>query len=175
MEKALLSYIKPEFLEKENQYFCEKCNEKVDAVKGVRFQTLPKIITFQLNRFELDYESFLRKKINNKVTFPYILDMNELIKDYSEINQENILSNKNQQDLFQKVSTLVKDFDIYDNHQPGVFKDHILKNIKKGSNTYETFLEEVKNTPKIFDINNFQVVLNNFLYKKKLKFLEKVC
>lgn len=156
MEKALLSYIKPEFLEKENQYFCENCNEKVDAVKGVRFQTLPKIITFQLNRFDLDYETFMRKKINNKVTFPYILDMNEFIKDYSEINQETIFSTKNSQDLFQKISTLVKDADIYDN-QHGVFHEHILKNIKKGSNTYETFLEEVKNTPKIFDINNFQV------------------
>ncbi|KRX04853.1 hypothetical protein PPERSA_06487 [Pseudocohnilembus persalinus] len=86
LEKALKFYLKPEHLEGSNAYFCEKCNEKQEAVKGTRFKQLPDILTFTLSRFELDFETFMRKKINHFVHYPYILNMNKFMKDYDSID-----------------------------------------------------------------------------------------
>jgi ubiquitin carboxyl-terminal hydrolase 47 len=65
-----------------NLYFCERCNQKVEALKGLRFTRLTDILTIQLNRFELDYSTFERKKINNRVSYPFILNMNEFMQPY---------------------------------------------------------------------------------------------
>ena len=139
------------FLEKDNQYFCEGCNSKVDAVKGIRIKSLPKIITFQLNRFDLDLTSFVRKKINNKVTFPYILDMNEFLKEYDEIK----LSSDKEQVLYKTVCSLMKEqecsmIDTY-NPRAGIEQDLILRNLNKGSNTYEGFEDKNKQKKKMYD------------------------
>ena len=88
LEMALCNLIKPEKLEKENQYFCELCKAKVyknhdikvDAIKYLSFENLPKILIVQLNRFEYDFKSDTRRKLFDKVTFPQILNMNIFLK-----------------------------------------------------------------------------------------------
>lgn len=85
LQKALKHYVKPERLTAPNLYFCETCNEKVEAVKGLRFSSLSDILTIQLNRFELDYETFQRKKINNWISYPFVLDMNNYMRPYEDI------------------------------------------------------------------------------------------
>jgi ubiquitin carboxyl-terminal hydrolase 47 len=85
LEKALKHYLKPEYLTSPNLYFCEICNEKVEAVKGLRFSSLSDILTIQLNRFELDLQTFTRKKVNNWVSYPFVLDMNNFMRPYDEI------------------------------------------------------------------------------------------
>ncbi len=37
VEKALKYYLKPDHLCGNNLYFCENCDEKVEALKGLRF------------------------------------------------------------------------------------------------------------------------------------------
>ena len=39
----------------------------------------------ELNRFDFDYDTMLRKKINNRIDFPFILNMNEFLKNYEDI------------------------------------------------------------------------------------------
>ncbi|KAL4502326.1 hypothetical protein ABPG72_011913 [Tetrahymena utriculariae] len=85
IEKCMKHFVKSVELQQDNQYFCEKCNQKVDAIKGVRFKALPPILMLQLNRFDLDYTTFQRKKICDRVYFPHILNMNEFFKKYEEI------------------------------------------------------------------------------------------
>jgi len=80
VEKALESYIRPEELTGENQYFCEKCNSKQDALKGLKFKELPYIMALQLKRFDLDLQTFSRIKLNDEVRFPQILNMNSYLK-----------------------------------------------------------------------------------------------
>jgi len=41
LEMALENYIKPELLNESNQYFCEKCDKKVDADRGMKLTKLP--------------------------------------------------------------------------------------------------------------------------------------
>lgn len=80
IEQALQTYLKPELLIEGNQYNCEECGKKVDAEKGVRFFKLPEVMIFNLNRFTIEYTNFTRIKINNFVSFPLVLNMNNYIK-----------------------------------------------------------------------------------------------
>jgi len=89
IEKGLENYLKPCYLEGDNKYFCDNCNEKNDAEMGVKIATLPEILIIHLNRFDLDMMTLNRRKLNNKVTFPYVLNMNKFLKPYEEIIKDN--------------------------------------------------------------------------------------
>ena len=81
LEKALDTFVRPEMLTGANQYQCEKCNAKRDAIKGLRFRAFPRIFVIQLKRFDLDYRTMTKKKINDYVSFPQVLDLNSYIAD----------------------------------------------------------------------------------------------
>lgn len=108
VEEALRAFVEPETLDGNNQYFCEKCNKKCDAHKGLKFSKFPYILTLHLKRFDFDYQTFHRIKLNDKlvqikngislylinnfnyfslfrVTFPQTLNLNSFIKE-SETN-----------------------------------------------------------------------------------------
>lgn len=84
LDMALYNFLKPEVLEKDNQYFCESCNSKVDASKYIQFTKMPRILFISLSRFEYDYMTDMRKKINDKVNFPLILNFNNYM--YEDFN-----------------------------------------------------------------------------------------
>lgn len=81
LEKALDTFVRPETLSGANQYSCEKCACKRDAIKGLRFKAFPRIFVIQLKRFDLDYRTMTRKKINDFVSYPHVLDLNGYIAD----------------------------------------------------------------------------------------------
>ena len=76
LEKALLSYLTPELLTGENQVLCDKCGHKADFMKGFKLKSLPYVLMLQLKRFDLDVMLMQRRKLNDAVTFPYVLNMN---------------------------------------------------------------------------------------------------
>lgn len=76
VEKALENYLVSVTLSGENQYFCENCEGKRDAEKGTKFVRLPYILVLHLNRFTLDFNTFERVKLSDKVSFPMGLNMN---------------------------------------------------------------------------------------------------
>ncbi|XP_024942209.1 ubiquitin carboxyl-terminal hydrolase 47 isoform X2 [Cephus cinctus] len=86
VEEALRAFVQPETLDGNNQYHCEKCNKKCDAHKGLKFTKFPYLLTLHLKRFDFDYNTFHRIKLNDKVTFPDILNLNSFIASAS--NQE---------------------------------------------------------------------------------------
>uniref|UniRef100_A0A182WLG6 Ubiquitin carboxyl-terminal hydrolase 47 n=1 Tax=Anopheles minimus TaxID=112268 RepID=A0A182WLG6_9DIPT len=79
VEDALQGFVKPEILNESNQYFCDTCNKKCDAHKGLKFTKFPYILTLHLKRFDFDYQSFHRIKLNDKVTFPEMLNLNHFV------------------------------------------------------------------------------------------------
>ena len=83
-EDALRAFVQPETLDGNNQYFCEKCNKKCDAHKGLKFTKFPYILTLHLKRFDFDYQTFHRIKLNDKVTFPQELNLNNFINSESQ-------------------------------------------------------------------------------------------
>lgn len=80
VEEALKAFVQPETLDGNNQYFCEKCNKKCDAHKGLKFKKFPYILTLHLKRFDFDYQTLHRIKLNDKVTFPQQLNLNGFVE-----------------------------------------------------------------------------------------------
>jgi ubiquitin C-terminal hydrolase len=81
VEKALDNYFRSDKLEGDNKYACDTCAEKTEALKGQKFINVPQILTLQLKRFDLDYTTFQRKKIDDRVSFPFLLDLNKYLSD----------------------------------------------------------------------------------------------
>lgn len=83
VQEAMRAFVQPEILEGRDQYFCEKCNKKCDAHKGLKFLSFPYLLTLQMKRFDFDYNTMHRIKLNDRMTFPEVLNLNHLIEEYS--------------------------------------------------------------------------------------------
>lgn len=73
VKEALQSYLSAETLSGDNQYQCSGCDRRVDATKGLAFTKLPYILTLQLKRFDFDYVTMQRKKLNDEVRAPPVV------------------------------------------------------------------------------------------------------
>jgi len=73
--EALETYVTGELLDGENAYHCEKCDKHVSAVKRSSIKRLPNMLIIVLKRFDIDYETLLRTKINDCCEFPIRLNM----------------------------------------------------------------------------------------------------
>ncbi|XP_076039758.1 ubiquitin carboxyl-terminal hydrolase 47-like isoform X2 [Oratosquilla oratoria] len=92
VEEALKHFVEPEVLTGNNKYKCSKCNNLCDAHKGLKFTRFPYLLTIHLKRFDFDYQTLHRIKLNDKVTFPNVLDLNNFIDCASENKEEKIES-----------------------------------------------------------------------------------
>jgi len=81
LTECIEHYLEPEILDGDNKYFAESVGRKVDAIKGLKFSKLPQIMSVQLKRFVYDFTgpSIVQMKINDRVTFPLVLDMNKYV------------------------------------------------------------------------------------------------
>ncbi|XP_018012833.1 ubiquitin carboxyl-terminal hydrolase 47 isoform X3 [Hyalella azteca] len=86
LEEALRAFVAPELLTGNNQYQCSRCNEMCDAHKGLKFTKYPYLLTIHLKRFDFDYQTFLRIKLNDRVTFPNVLDLSEFLDENALVN-----------------------------------------------------------------------------------------
>mmetsp|Transcript_27430 Transcript_27430/g.27060 ORF Transcript_27430/g.27060 Transcript_27430/m.27060 type:complete len:104 (+) Transcript_27430:626-937(+) len=64
----------------ENQYFCENCKEKCDAMRCTRIKQLPPILTFSLNRIAFDTQKLQRVKVTDNFEFPLELDLSAFVE-----------------------------------------------------------------------------------------------
>ena len=86
---SLKNYFKTEVMDGDNKINCEICKIKRNCHKHLIFKSLPNILVVILKRFEFDYNTMLKYKLNKYFEFPFKLDMKEyLIKEHTEINTE---------------------------------------------------------------------------------------
>ena len=81
---SLNSLIEGEKMDGANSIFCQECNKKFPAIKSQNFKILPRFFMFVLKRFEYDYKTYKKMKINDYYEFPLILDMNKYTENYLE-------------------------------------------------------------------------------------------
>ena len=84
LEKALSAFVKAEMLSGDNQYSCDTCKSKQNAVKGLRFKSFPRVFVVQLKRFDLDMRTFAKKKLNDFVSFPFVLNLNTYLREQQD-------------------------------------------------------------------------------------------
>ena len=87
LSECIDAYVRPEILDGDNKYYAECVGKKVTAIKGLKFGKLPQIMSVQLKRFVYDFSgnSMVQKKVNDKVSFPMLLDMNKYVAKKSKI------------------------------------------------------------------------------------------
>ncbi|CAM9367462.1 unnamed protein product [Ascophyllum nodosum] len=75
IDKCLDSFLEAESLDGDNQYLCEKCGRKQDAVRAIELHRLPPVISIQLLRYVYDARTGQRKKIKTPMALATTLDM----------------------------------------------------------------------------------------------------
>lgn len=75
LQEGLESFVAGEILEGENAYQCDHCEAKVRAVRRVCIKHLPNHLIIALRRFEFDFDSMTRMKLNDFCEFPIEIDM----------------------------------------------------------------------------------------------------
>lgn len=63
-------YCRDEVLEGDNQYYCEHCGSKQNAIRRVKFTKVPPLLNIQLSRYIFDMKTFAKKKVSDKVLLP---------------------------------------------------------------------------------------------------------
>ncbi|XP_026465548.1 ubiquitin carboxyl-terminal hydrolase 47-like isoform X2 [Ctenocephalides felis] len=138
VEEALKAFVQPETLEGQNQYHCETCQDKCDAHKGLKFKHFPYLLTLHLKRFDFDYNTLHRIKLNDKVTFPEVLNLNNFIlsdqpiierPDEEAENESNALKQNLNMSIVDDTSTTDSGLD-YD-------KDSMLHGVTNGSDNQD--------------------------------------
>lgn len=54
--EGLDAFVKDDVLDESNQYMCEKCDKKVDALKRACIKKLPRYLITSFKRFEFDLD-----------------------------------------------------------------------------------------------------------------------
>nr|CCA20199.1 predicted protein putative [Albugo laibachii Nc14] len=84
IEESLASFVEGEVMDGDNKVECELCGTKKAAVRRTCFGTLPNLLILHLKRFDLDFTTFETVKLNNRCSFPMLLDM----KPYTKVGLE---------------------------------------------------------------------------------------
>ncbi len=75
IQNSLSALTEGELMQGENRVMCEECGEKKDAIRRTCIGTLPNLLIIHLKRFDLDYTTFEAVKLNDRIDFPLLLDM----------------------------------------------------------------------------------------------------
>lgn len=81
LHEALDLYIKDDMLEGDNKYFCDEYNAKITAKKRCLILSLANTVIIHLKRFEFDYSTMQRSKINDYCEFPMVINFKSWAKD----------------------------------------------------------------------------------------------
>lgn len=73
--EGLETFVEGEWLEGDNAYFCEKCEVKRDTLKRCSIKHLPNVLFLELKRFEFNFDTMQKYKVNDYCSFPTDLDM----------------------------------------------------------------------------------------------------
>lgn len=80
--ESLSQLLEVEEMNGDNQVTCESATcqgEKTDSRRGMELTKLPPVLTFCLNRFEFDFDTLQRYKLNERFEYPLELDMSEYL------------------------------------------------------------------------------------------------
>lgn len=77
IKESLVSFVEGEMLEGDNAYYCEKCEKKINTLKRCCLKRMPNVLILVLKRFEFDFDTMTKIKVNEYCEFPTELNMKE--------------------------------------------------------------------------------------------------
>ena len=94
VQGCLDAYLFPEMLEDDNQFYCNNCAMKCDAIRSVSLSELPPVLNILLARYVFDRLTFMKKKLSDRILLPRTLMVPRKLnitnggKDLDEIKDE---------------------------------------------------------------------------------------
>ena len=82
IKESLDSFVEGEMLEGDNAFYCEKCDKKVNTLKRCCIKRMPNVLFLVLKRFEFNFDTMTRFKINDYCEFPTEIDMKQYSQEY---------------------------------------------------------------------------------------------
>ena len=95
--EGLENFTEGEMLEGDNAYYCEKCETKRDTLKRCSIKRLPNILFLELKRFEFNFDTMQKYKINDYCSFPMELDMKPYSQEY--VSRQDLIKLMNEKNL----------------------------------------------------------------------------
>lgn len=136
LTECIEMFLRPELLDGDNQYYVESFQKKVDAIKGLKFGKLPKLMSVQLKRFVYDFSGsyVVQKKLNDQVKFPMILDMNKYVatkKVKRNQSKENITCESSTDEVDLKAEEVVVEEEVVENDEFESFLLHQMEKLRQ--------------------------------------------
>jgi len=75
IDQSLAAFVEGEMLEGDNAYHCAICDKKVTTLKRACLKKLPNHLIMVLKRFEFDFDSMAKVKVNDYWEFPTRLNL----------------------------------------------------------------------------------------------------
>jgi ubiquitin carboxyl-terminal hydrolase 9/24 len=75
IKESLESFIEGSMLDGENAYYCEKCEKKIPTLMRCCIKRMPNILILVLKRFEFNFDTMTKFKVNDYCEFPNELNM----------------------------------------------------------------------------------------------------
>lgn len=79
LEESLQRSMRPEYLEGDNLYYCNRCQKAVPAKRQMRYLRLPKVLAINTLRYTFNLVSSAREKVNSRFSFPALIDMSPYV------------------------------------------------------------------------------------------------
>ena len=98
---SLKNYFKTEIMTGDNKIICEECKIKRICHKKLVMKTLPNILVISLKRFDYNYTTMTKFKLNNYFEFPFELDLSEFTINNNKNNDIENLGNNNENNLYE--------------------------------------------------------------------------
>ncbi|KAJ4745707.1 Ubiquitinyl hydrolase 1 [Rhynchospora pubera] len=73
--RCLEKFTRPERLDNEHKFYCQKCKERRESLKQMSIRKLPLVLCFHVKRFEHSTMKKTLRKIDSCLQFPFSLDM----------------------------------------------------------------------------------------------------
>jgi len=151
--EALDFYVKEDILEGDNKYHCEQYERKIKVMKRCCIKTLPNTLIITLKRFDFDFASMQKVKINDYFEFPTTLNVKPWTKVglKDQIPPEANYEPPNYDDTYydyELVGVLV--------HSGTADAGHYYSFIKDRNNSKKGWFEFNDNRVKPFDIKNLK-------------------
>lgn len=181
LSEGLAKFIESEVLEGDNAYFCEQCKRKVNTIKRQVIKKLPNHIMFVLKRFEFDFETFNKVKINDFYEFPEQIDMKPYTV-YQDIPSDNIEPEYFQYKLAGVIIhlgiadaghyySLIQDRYVESSNRWVEFNDTNVKNFDSNHLANECFGFDERNENSNYNLNRFKNAYI-LIYDRKKLFME---
>ena len=99
IQEALDFYIKPDILEGDNKYYCEKYDKKIKVHKRAFVNKASNTLIINLKRFEFDFNTLQKYKVNDYCEFPMELNIKPWTKEGIEEKESKKQKQKEKSDF----------------------------------------------------------------------------